>query len=197
MVVTVPFIVAIVLAWVIQPLYFFVKYEMGRKYVASAISALVVLVILSMLITGIAFIVGTTITSEVDLVIRGNDLMTTCIHEEGPRNYLTNALEDSGQARIANVDENIVGILVITNTDLNSNITAIVLQHTSWSYYLIIMVTTVIYILPIVRRVSNVIKSSVLKKYCETFGDIYDIGTHAFVGYMSYSLKVSPINIIY
>ena len=31
------------------------------------------------------------------------------------------------------------------------------------------------------------------KKYRETFGDIYDIGTHAFVGYMSGSLKVSAI----
>ena len=193
LVITVPFIVAIVLAWVIQPLYIFLKDKMGREYVASAISAIVVVLIFFTLITGIALIVGTTITSEVDLVIRDNDLLITCIHEEGPCNYLTNALGDPGQARIANVDENIVGILGIANTDLNSIITAIVLQLTSWLYYLIIVVTTIIYILPIMPRVSNAIKGSVPKKYRETFGDIYDIGTHAFVGYMSGSLKVSAI----
>lgn len=43
---------------------------MGCEYVASAVSALVVVLILFTLITGIALIVGTTITSEVDLVIR-------------------------------------------------------------------------------------------------------------------------------
>ena len=193
LVITIPFIVAIVLAWVIQPLYIFLKDKMGREYVASAISAIVVVLIFFTLITGIALIVGTTITSEVDLVIRDNDLLITCIHEEGPCNYLTNALGDPGQARIANVDENIVGILGIANTDLNSIITAIVLQLTSWLYYLIIVVTTIIYILPIMPRVSNAIKGSVPKKYRETFGDIYDIGTHAFVGYMSGSLKVSAI----
>lgn len=193
LVITVPFIVAIVLAWVIQPLYIFLKDKMGREYVASAISALVVVVILFTLITGIALIVGTTITSEVDLVIRDNDLLITCIHEEGPCNYLTNALGDPGQARIANVNENIVGILGIANTDLNSIITAIVLQLTSLLHYLIIMVTTIIYILPIMPRVSNAIKGSVPKKYRETIGDIYYIGTLAFVGYMSGSLKVSAI----
>ena len=192
-VITVPFIVAIVLAWVIQPLYIFLKDRMGREYVASAFSALVVVIILFTLITGIALILGTTITSEVDLVIRDNDLLITCINEEGPCNYLTTTLGDPGQARIANVDQNIVGILGIADTDLNSIITAIVLQLTNWLYYLIIMVTTIIYILPIMPRVSNAIKNSVPKKYRETFGDIYDIGTHAFVGYMSGSLKVSAI----
>jgi len=87
----------------------------------------------------------------------------------------------------------LVGILGIADSDLQSIITAIVLQLTNWLYYLIIMVTTIIYILPIMPRVSNAIKSSVPKKYRETFGDIYDIGTHAFVGYMSGSLKVSTI----
>jgi hypothetical protein len=42
-------------------------------------------------------------------------------------------------------------------------------------------------------RVSNAIKGCVPKKCRETFGDIYDIGTHAFGGYMSGSLKVSSI----
>ena len=193
LVITVPFIVAIVLAWVIQPLYIFLKDRMGREYVASAFSALVVVIILFTLITGIALILGTTITGEVNLVIRDNDLLITCINEEGPCNYLTTTLGDPGQARIANVDQNIVGILGIADSDLNSIITAIVLQLTNWLYYLIIMVTTIIYILPIMPRVSNAIKSSVPKKYRETFGDIYDIGTHAFVGYMSGSLKVSAI----
>ena len=193
LVITVPFIVAIVLAWVIQPLYIFLKDRMGREYVASTLSALFVVIILFTLITGIALILGTTVTSEVDLVIRDNDLLITCINEEGPCNYLTTTLGDPGQARIANVDQNIVGILGIADTDLNSIITAIVLQLTNWLYYLIIMVTTIIYILPIMPRVSNAIKGSVPKKYRETFGDIYDIGTHAFVGYMSGSLKVSAI----
>lgn len=193
LVITVLFIVAIVLAWVIQPLYIFLKDRVKIEYVASAISALVVVIILFTLIAGIALILGINITSEVDLLICDNDLLITCIQEEDSCHYLTNALGDPGQARIANVDENILVILGIADTDLNSIITAIVIQLTSWLYYLIIMVTTIIYILPIMPRVSNAIKGSVPKKYRETFGDIYDIGTHAFVGYMSGSLKVSVI----
>jgi predicted PurR-regulated permease PerM len=112
LVITVPFIVAIVLAWVIQPVYIFLKDRIGRDYVASALSALFVVLIILKLVTGITLILGTTVTNEVNLVIRDNDL--------------------------------------------------------------IIMVTTIIYILPIMPRVSNAIKcSSVPKKYRETFGDIY------------------------
>jgi predicted PurR-regulated permease PerM len=112
LVITVPFIVAIVLAWVIQPVYIFLKDRIGRDYVASALSALFVVLIILKLVTGITLILGTTVTNEVNLVIRDNDL--------------------------------------------------------------IIMVTTIIYILPIMPRVSNAIKcSSVPRKYRETFGDIY------------------------
>jgi predicted PurR-regulated permease PerM len=113
------------------------------------------------------------VTNEVNLVIRDNDLIVSCIQEEGPCNYLTNLLGTPGQARINDVDANLVGILGIADSDLQSNITAIVLQLTNWLYYLIIMVTTIIYILPIMPRVSNAIKGSVPKKYRETFGDIY------------------------
>jgi predicted PurR-regulated permease PerM len=193
LVITVPFIVAIVLAWVIQPVYIFLKDRISRDYVASALSALFVVLIIFTLVTGIALILGTTVTNEVNLVIRDNDLIVSCIQEEGPCNYLTNLLGTPGQARINDVDANLVGILGIADSDLQSIITAIVLQLTNWLYYLIIMVTTIIYILPIMPRVSNAIKGSVPKKYRETFGDIYDIGTHAFVGYMSGSLKVSTI----
>lgn len=107
LIITVPFIVAIILAWVIQPLYIFLKDKMGREYVASALSALFVVIILFTLITGIALILGTTITSEADLVIRDNDLLITCINEEGPYNHLTTTLGDSGQARVAKVIQNI------------------------------------------------------------------------------------------
>jgi predicted PurR-regulated permease PerM len=173
LVITVPFIVAVVLAWVIQPLYFFLKHRLGRDYVASALSALFVVIIIVTLVTGIALILGTTVTNEVNLVIRDNDLIVSCIQEEGPCNYLTNLLGTPGQARINDVDANLVGILGIADSDLQSIITAIVLQLTNWLYYLIIMVTTIIYILPIMPRVSNAIKGSVPKKYRETFGDIY------------------------
>jgi hypothetical protein len=60
-------------------------------------------------------------------------------------------------------------------------------------YYLIIMVTTIIYVLPIMPRASSAIKLAIPKAYRETFSDIYDIGTHAFVDYMSGTLKVSSI----
>lgn len=96
---------------------------------------------------------------EVDLVICGYDLLISCINEEGPCNNLTTTLGDSGQARIANVNQNIVWILGIADTDLNSIITAIVLQLTNWLYHLIIIGTTIIYILPIMPRISNVIKA--------------------------------------
>jgi hypothetical protein len=170
LVITVPFIVAIVLAWVIQPVYIFLKDRIGRDYVASALSALFVVLIIFTLVTGIALILGTTVTNEVNLVIRDNDLIVSCIQEEGPCNYLTNLLGTPGQARINDVDANVVGILGIADSDLQSIITAIVLQLTNWLYYLIIMVTTIIYILPIMPRVSNAIKGSVPKKYRETFG---------------------------
>lgn len=181
LVITVPFIVAIVLAWVIQPLYIFLKVRMGRDYVASAFSALVLVIILFALISGIALILLTTITSDVDLVIRDNDILITCINEEGPCIYFTTTLGDSGQARIANDDQNIAGILGTADTDLNSIITAIVLQLTNWLCYLIIMVTTNIYILLITPLVSNAIKSNFSKEYHESFGDIYDISTHTFM----------------
>jgi predicted PurR-regulated permease PerM len=172
LVITVPFILAIVLAWVIQPVYIFLKDRVGRDYFASALSALFVVLIILTLVTGIALILGTTVTNEVNLVIRDNDLIVSCIQDEGPCNYLTNLLGTPGQARINDVDANLVGILGIADSDLQSIITAIVLQLTNWLYYLIIMVTTIIYILPIMPRVSNAIKSSVPKKYRETFGDI-------------------------
>jgi hypothetical protein len=65
LVITVPFIVAIVLAWVIQPVYIFLKDRIGRDYVASALSALFVVLIIFTLATGIALILGTTVTNEV------------------------------------------------------------------------------------------------------------------------------------
>jgi predicted PurR-regulated permease PerM len=173
LVITVPFIVAIVLAWVIQPVYIFIKDRIGRDYVASALSAPFVVLIIITLVTGIALILGTTVTNEVNLVIRDNDIIVSCIKEERLCNYLTNLLGTPGKALINDVDANLVGILGIADSDLQSIITAIVLQLTNWLYYLIIVVTTIIYILPIMPRVSNAKKGSVPKKYRETFGETF------------------------
>jgi predicted PurR-regulated permease PerM len=170
LVITVPFIVAIVLAWVIQSMYIFLNDRIRRDYVASVLSALFVELIIFTLVPEIALIIGTTVTNEVDLVIRDNDLIVTCIQDEGPCNYLTNLLGTPCQARINDVDANLVAILGIADSDLQSIINAIVLQLTNWLCYFIIMVTTIIYILPIMPRVSNAIKGSV-KKNRETFGD--------------------------
>jgi predicted PurR-regulated permease PerM len=191
--IAVPFIVALVLAWVIQPFYLFLNERVNRPFVASTISSLTVLVIFGTLVTGIALILGTTVTNEVNLAIRSNDLIVTCIETEGPCNYLTTLIGTPNQATIGDVDANLVGLLGIAGNDIQSIITGILLTVTNWLYYLIIMVTTIIYVLPIMHRASSAIKQAIPKAYRETFSDIYDIGTHAFVDYMSGTLKVSSL----
>jgi len=191
--IAVPFIVAIVLAWVIQPLYLFLEQRVKRPFLASTISSLTILLIFGTLVTGIALILGTTVTNEVNLAIRNNDLIVTCIESDGPCNYLTTLIGTPNQATIRDVDANIVGILGIAGDDIQSIVTGILLAVTSWLYYLIIMVTTIIYVLPIMHRASSAIKQAIPKLYRETFSDIYDIGTHAFVDYMGGTLKVSSI----
>ncbi len=191
--IAIPFIVAIVLAWIIQPFYLFLKERIKRAYVASTLSSLTILLIFGILVTGIALILGTTVTNEVNLAIRSNDLVVTCIEDAGPCNYITTLIGTPNQATIRDVDANLVGLLGIAGDDVQSIITGILLTLSSWLYYLIIMVTTIIYVLPIMHRASSAIKQAVPKAYRETFSDIYDIGTHAFVDYMSGSLKVSSI----
>jgi predicted PurR-regulated permease PerM len=191
--IAIPFIVAIVLAWIIQPFYLFLNERIKRAYVASTLSSLTILLIFGILVTGIALILGTTVTNEVNLAIRSNDLVVTCIEDAGPCNYITTLIGTPNQATIRDVDANLVGLLGIAGDDVQSIITGILLTLSSWLYYLIIMVTTIIYVLPIMHRASSAIKQAVPKAYRETFSDIYDIGTHAFVDYMSGSLKVSSI----
>jgi predicted PurR-regulated permease PerM len=129
----------------------------------------------------------------VNLAIRNNDLIVTCIETDGPCNYLTTLIGNPNQATIRDVDANLIGLLGIAGNDIQSIVTGILLAVTSWLYYLIIMVTTIIYVLPIMHRASSAIKQAIPKLYRETFSDIYDIGTHAFVDYMSGTLKVSSI----
>jgi predicted PurR-regulated permease PerM len=191
--IAIPFIVAIVLAWVIQPLYLFLAEKIKRAYVASTISSLTILLIFGTLVTGIALILGTTVTNEVNLTIRNNDLIITCIEAEGPCNYMTTLIGTPNQATIRNADANLVGLLGIAGDDIQSIVTGILFTVTNWLYYLIIMVTTIIYVLPIMHRASSAIKLAIPKAYRETFSDIYDIGTHAFVDYMSGTLIVSSI----
>jgi predicted PurR-regulated permease PerM len=144
-------------------------------------------------VTGIALILGTTVANEVNLTIRNNDLIITCIETEGPCNYMTTLIGTPNQATIRNADANLVGLLGIAGDDIQSIVTGILFTVTNWLYYLIIMVTTIIYVLPIMHRASSAIKLAIPKAYRETFSDIYDIGTHAFVDYMSGTLKVSSI----
>jgi predicted PurR-regulated permease PerM len=191
--IAIPFIVAIVLAWVIQPFYLFLAEKIKRAYVASTISSLTILLIFGTLVTGIALILGTTVANEVNLTIRNNDLIITCIEAEGPCNYMTTLIGTPNQATIRNADANLVGLLGIAGDDIQSIVTGILFTVTNWLYYLIIMVTTIIYVLPIMHRASSAIKLAIPKAYRETFSDIYDIGTHAFVDYMSGTLKVSSI----
>jgi len=191
--IAVPFIVAIVLAWVVQPFYLFLEQRVKRPFLASTISSLTILLIFGTLVTGIALILGTTVTNEVNLAIRNNDLIVTCIETAGPCNYLTTLIGNPNQATIRDVDANLIGLLGIAGNDIQSIVTGILLAVTSWIYYLIIMVTTIIYVLPIMHRASSAIKQAIPKLYRETFSDIYDIGTHAFVDYMSGTLKVSSI----
>jgi len=191
--IAVPFIVAIVLAWVIQPLYLFLEQRVKRPFLASTIASLTILLIFGTLVTGIALILGTTVTNEVNLAIRSNDLIVTCIENDGPCNYLTTLIGTPNQATIRDVDANIVGLLGLAGDDIQSIVTGILLAVTSWLYYLIIMVTTIIYVLPIMHRASAAIKQAIPKLYRETFSDIYDIGTHAFVDYMGGTLKVSSV----
>jgi hypothetical protein len=49
--------------------------KIKRAYVASTISSLTVLLVFGTLVTGIALILGTTVTNEVNLTIRTNDLV--------------------------------------------------------------------------------------------------------------------------
>jgi predicted PurR-regulated permease PerM len=191
--IAIPFIIAIVLAWVVQPFYLFLDSKIRRSYVASTISSLTILLIFGTLVTGIALILGTTVTNEVSLTIRNNDLIVTCIQSEGPCNYVTTLIGTPNQATVRNADANLVGLLGIAGDDIQSIITGILLTVTNWMYYLIIMVTTIIYVLPIMPRASSAIKQAIPKAYRETFSDIYDIGTHAFVDYMSGTLQVSSI----
>lgn len=191
--IAIPFIFAIVLAWVIQPFYLFLASKIKRAYVASTVSSLTVLLVFGTLVTGIALILGTTVTNEVNLTIRNNDLIVTCIESEGPCNYITTLIGTPNQATIRDADANLVGLLGIAGDDVQSIITGILMTVTNWMYYLIIMVTTIIYVLPIMPRASSAIKLAIPKAYRETFSDIYDIGTHAFVDYMSGTLKVSSI----
>jgi predicted PurR-regulated permease PerM len=191
--IAIPFIIAIVLAWVVQPFYLFLDSKIRRAYVASTISSLTILLIFGTLVTGIALILGTTVTNEVSLTIRNNDLIVTCIQSEGPCNYVTTLIGTPNQATVRNADANLVGLLGIAGDDIQSIVTGILLTVTNWMYYLIIMVTTIIYVLPIMPRASSAIKQAIPKAYRETFSDIYDIGTHAFVDYMSGTLKVSSI----
>jgi predicted PurR-regulated permease PerM len=191
--IAIPFIIAIVLAWVVQPFYLFLDSKIRRSYVASTISSLTILLIFGTLVTGIALILGTTVTNEVNLTIRSNDLIVTCIQSEGPCNYVTTLIGTPNQATVRNADANLVGLLGIAGDDIQSIVTGILLTVTNWMYYLIIMVTTIIYVLPIMPRASSAIKQAIPKAYRETFSDIYDIGTHAFVDYMSGTLKVSSI----
>ena len=191
--IAIPFIIAIVLAWVVQPFYLFLDSKIRRAYVASTISSLTILLIFGTLVTGIALILGTTVTNEVSLTIRSNDLIVTCIQSEGPCNYVTTLIGTPNQATVRNADANLVGLLGIAGDDIQSIVTGILLTVTNWMYYLIIMVTTIIYVLPIMPRASSAIKQAIPKAYRETFSDIYDIGTHAFVDYMSGTLKVSSI----
>ena len=191
--IAIPFIIAIVLAWVVQPFYLFLDSKIRRSYVASTISSLTILLIFGTLVTGIALILGTTVTNEVSLTIRSNDLIVTCIQSEGPCNYVTTLIGTPNQATVRNADANLVGLLGIAGDDIQSIVTGILLTVTNWMYYLIIMVTTIIYVLPIMPRASSAIKQAIPKAYRETFSDIYDIGTHAFVDYMSGTLKVSSI----
>jgi predicted PurR-regulated permease PerM len=191
--IAIPFIIALVLAWVVQPFYLFLDSKIRRAYVASTISTLTILLIFGTLVTGIALILGTTVTNEVSLTIRNNDLIVTCIQSEGPCNYVTTLIGTPNQATVRNADANLVGLLGIAGDDIQSIVTGILLTVTNWMYYLIIMVTTIIYVLPIMPRASSAIKQAIPKAYRETFSDIYDIGTHAFVDYMSGTLQVSSI----
>jgi predicted PurR-regulated permease PerM len=106
---------------------------------------------------------------------------------------VTTLIGTPNQATVRNADANLVGLLGIAGDDIQSIVTGILLTVTNWMYYLIIMVTTIIYVLPIMPRASSAIKQAIPKAYRETFSDIYDIGTHAFVDYMSGTLKVSSI----
>ena len=118
---------------------------------------------------GSALILGTASTNEINIVIRDNDLLFSCIQEGEPCTYLTDLLGTPGQARINDDDANLVDNLGFSDYDLQSIITAVILQLTNRLYYLIIMVITIIYILPIMPRVSNVIKGSVKKNFVRPF----------------------------
>jgi predicted PurR-regulated permease PerM len=191
--VAVPFIVAIVLAWLIQPLYIRLSQKIKGKYVASGASVLLLLLVISVMVTGISLMLGTTVTSELSTTISGNDLTVTCLNEESTCTYVTNILGGGNTATISNINETVLDFLGLPSSQLEIVAARLLGIVTNWFYYLLIIVTTMVYMLPMMGKISGSIKKNVPKKYRETFSDIYDIGTESFVGYMGGTLKIALI----
>jgi predicted PurR-regulated permease PerM len=191
--VAVPFIVAIVLAWLIQPVYIKLSEKIKGRYLASGVSVLILLMVISVMLTGISLMLGTTVTNELSTTIAGNNLTITCLNEESTCTYVTNILGGSNRATITNIDETVLDFLGLPSSQLDIVAARLLGIITNSFYYLLIIVTTIIYMLPMMGKISGSIKKSVPKKYRETFSDIYDIGTESFVGYMGGTIKIAII----